>query len=685
MESITESLKEKFVDFLTNFRDEKRRIRYRNDILELIPKEDKYLAIHFDDILTYDKELAEIITNSPKEAISAARQAIYEILSIERPGEYFNLDDIYVGFVGEAGYSLKLREINSRYLGKLVSVSGLLVRTSQVYSFIEKAIFKCTKCENNIEITPDPFKLTIDSPSTCPYCGEKKRKLQFDPEHSLYSDMQFARIQERPDELPPGQIPRFIDVMIKRPLIEVARPGDIVRINGILYLRSEKAVKRRYYEFIIHTIGIETLTKEASEIKITKEEEEEYRKLASQDGFYEKLIRSFAPSIYGLEVEKEALLLSLIGGCEKIMPDGVKFRGNIHVLLLGDPGTAKSELLKYVASLAPKGLYTSGRGTTAAGLTAAVIKESGGGLSLEAGAVVLADMGICAIDEIDKMRPEDRVALHEAMEQQTVSIAKGGIVATLNARTTIIAAANPKEGRYNIHRPPKDNIDLPITLLSRFDLIYIIKDIPESQRDEQLVNHILRTRRQRSKVGDIFDIDFMRKYIALAKRQNVEMTDEAVEKIKNYYLRMRMRSSEEDPISISPRQLESLIRLSEAVARAKLKSKVEAEDAERAIYLLDQFLRSVGFDVEAGRPDIDILYSGIPQRKRSKVGIVLEAIERHIKRYPDGEYAYTKEIIDYLLQHSTLTLSEIETLIDKLVEEGVLYKPGPDRISKVGR
>jgi len=685
MESDQVNIEEKILDFLREFRDERGKFKYRNQILELITLEDKYLAIDFHDLITYDEELAEIITNKPHMAIEAARKAVHQILVTERPGETFNLDDIYVGFIGEAGYPLKLREINSKYLGKLISVTGLLVRTSQVYSFIEKAVYKCAKCDQTIEVPLDPFTFIIDAPKVCPYCGEKRRKMHLVPELSTYTDIQFARIQERPDELPPGQIPRFIDIVIRRPLIEIARPGDIVRINGILHIRGEKSSKKRYYEFIVHTVGIETLTKEASEIKITKEEEEEFRKMAREAGFYEKLIRSFAPSIYGLEVEKEALLLALIGGCEKIMPDGVKFRGNIHVLLLGDPGTAKSELLKYIAALAPKGLYTSGRGTTAAGLTAAVIKEAGGGLSLEAGAVVLADMGVCAIDEIDKMRPEDRVALHEAMEQQTVSIAKGGIVATLNARTTIIAAANPKEGRYNIHRPPKDNIDLPITLLSRFDLIYIIRDIPEAQRDEQLVDHILRSRRRDTRFRDIFDIDFIRKFIAYAKRQDVEITEEAMEKIKSYYLKMRMRSSEEDPISISPRQLESLIRLSEAIARAKLKNKVEAEDAERATYLLDQFLRSVGFDVESGRPDIDILYSGIPQRRRSKVGIVLDAIEKHIKRYPDGEYAYLEDVKNYLLQHSNLSITEIEAIIDKLVEEGVLYKPGIDRISKVGR
>ncbi|PCN50667.1 hypothetical protein B6U99_03360 [Candidatus Geothermarchaeota archaeon ex4572_27] len=318
--------------------------------------------------------------------------------------------------------------------------------------------------------------------------------------------------------------------------------------------------------------------------------------------------------------------------------------------------------------------------------TAAVIREPGGEMSLEAGAVVLADMGVCCIDEIDKMRPEDRVALHEALEQQTVSIAKGGIVATLNARTTVIAAANPKEGRYNPNKPPKDNINLPITLLSRFDLIYVIRDVPEEERDQRLVDHVLRTRSSAgSEYGDVYSLDFLRKYIAYAKRLDVRMTEGAMNKIREYYLKMRARSSEDDPISISPRQLESLIRLSEAVARAKLKTVVEEEDAERAIMLVDHFLKSVGMDVETGKPDIDIIYSGVPQRKRSKTGIVVDAVERMTRRYPDGEYAYVRDVIDYIVNHSTLTAEEAEEIIDKLIAEGVLYKPGPDRVAKVSR
>lgn len=684
MDSEQISLKDKIYRFLTEWEEDGRK-KYKDMILELVAMEEKYLPIDFNNILLYNDELAYEISERPLLALRDAKEAVLELIKLERPTAIINPDDIHIGIIGEAGYSVRLREINSRYLGKLITVTGLLVRTSQVYSFIERAVYICNKCGYEVVITPDPFTLSMEIPRSCPSCRERGAKLSLMMDNSFYTDIQFARLQERPDELPPGQIPRFTDLLIKRPLIEKARPGDIVRVVGILHIRGEGGGKRRYHEFIIHVVGIEPLTKEATEIKISKEEERRLKSLAKQRDFYEKIMRSFAPSIYGLDMEKEALLLSLIGGREKILPDGVKFRGNIHLLLLGDPGTAKSELLKYVAALAPKGLYTSGRGTTAAGLTAAVIKEAGGGLSLEAGAVVLADLGVCAIDEIDKMRPEDRVALHEAMEQQTVSIAKGGIVATLNARTTIIAAANPREGRYNPHRPPKDNIDLPITLLSRFDLIYVIRDVPEMERDSRLVEHVLKTRIPETTYGEPFSIDFLRKYIAYAKKLDVKMTDEAMETIKDYYLKMRMRSSEEDPISISPRQLESLIRLSEAIARAKLKTLVEKEDALRATHLLDHFLRCVGIDIETGRPDIDLIYSGVPMRKRSKTGIVIDAVEKMTRKYPDGEYAYTNEVIDYIINHSTLTSEEAEAIIERLVTEGVLYRPGTDRIAKVSR
>jgi|Deesub1362B_J571_1020462.scaffolds.fasta_scaffold00004_259 replicative DNA helicase Mcm len=685
MNSEQVNIEERLVKFLSDFKDEKGRIKYRDRILELIAKEQKYLSIDFGDILRFDEELAIAITERPYEALKAARKAVYEILSMERPTEMINIEDIYVGFSGEAGYLIRLREINSRYLNRLISINGLFIRCSQVYSFIEKAVYRCNTCGNEIKIEGNPFSLSIDAPSACYACGGKKRRFSLVSEKTSYTDIQFARIQERPDELPPGQIPRFIDIIIKRPLVEAARPGDIVRVTGILSVKGDQVGRRRYHEFVIYVVSIEALTKEAAEIKITRDEEEELVNLSGDKNFYNNIIKSIAPSIYGLEIEKEALLLSLIGGKEKILPDGVKFRGNIHILLLGDPGTAKSELLKYASALAPKGLYTSGRGTTAAGLTAAVIKETGGGLALEAGAVVLADMGTCAIDEIDKMRPEDRVALHEAMEQQTVSIAKGGIVATLNARTTIIAAANPKEGRYNRNRPPKDNIDLPVTLLSRFDLIYIIKDEPEVDRDTKLVDHVLKTRQVQAAYQEAFPIEFLRKYIAYAKRLDVTMTEDAMNKIKEYYLKMRMRSSEEDPVSISPRQLESLIRLSEAIARAKLKRRVEAEEAERATFLLQRFLSDVGIDIETGKIDIDMIYSGIPMKRRSKTAVVIDAIERLIRRYPDGEYAYRREVIDYIINNTNLSASEAENIIDKLVSEGVLFEPGEGRIAKVSR
>src|SRR2546425_3577646 len=270
-------------------------------------------------------------------------------------------------------------------------------------------------------------------------------------------------------------------------------------------------------------------------------------------------------------------------------------RGDENVLLIGDPGTAKSQLLQYVARIAPRGLYTSGRGTTAAGLTAAVLREKTGGMILEAGALVLADKGVACIDELDKMRPDDRVAIHEALEQQTVSVAKGGIVATLNARAAVLAAANPSLGRYEPHRNVSENINLPVTILSRFDLIFIIKDQPEPDYDSRMSEHILAL--HRSKVSPEtapFAPEFLRKYISYAKRITPVLTPEAVIELRDFYLKMRSKGGEEAAVAITPRQIEALIRISEARARAFLRDTLTGEDAKRAIRIMTVSLSDGG-------------------------------------------------------------------------------------------
>jgi replicative DNA helicase Mcm len=346
----------------------------------------------------------------------------------------------------------------------------------------------------------------------------------------------------------------------------------------------------------------------------------------------------------------------------------------MNALIIGDPGTAKSQMLQYVSRIAPRGLYTSGRGTTAAGLTAAVVREKGGSMSLEAGALVLADKGIACIDEMDKMRPEDRVAIHEAMEQHTVSVAKGGIVATLNARTSVLAAANPSLGRYEPNRTVAENISLPVTILSRFDLIFVLRDVPNKESDSRMSEHILEIhRRGISPVEAQIDSELLRKYVSYAKGVYPALSMDALKRLKEFYLAMRNASETEgSPVAITARQLESLIRCAEARARVALRKEVTAEDAEAAIAIMKKSLEEVGIDLSSFKVDIDIIMTGRPKSIRDRLHTVLSVLMDMEKQ--TGIVERDAFVTELETKHK-IPRGEIERMISQLLREGTIYEP----------
>jgi len=373
-----------------------------------------------------------------------------------------------------------------------------------------------------------------------------------------------------------------------------------------------------------------------------------------------KIVRHEAEDVYDIEV-----------------PDGHRFIANGII----SHNTAKSQLLQYVSRIAPRGLYTSGRGTTAAGLTAAVVREKSGGMVLEAGALVLADKGVACIDEMDKMRPEDRVAIHEALEQHTVSVAKGGIVATLNARAAVLAAANPSLGRYDPYRNITDNINLPVTLLSRFDLLFIMKDTPEPDADSRMSEHILTLHRLKAPPeAPPMLPELLRKYIAYAKRIEPVLTEGAVNEIRQYYLKMRSLSgSTESPVAITPRQLEALVRLAEARARSFLRDKVEGEDAHAIIRLMTLSLQDVGIDTATGKVDIDVIMTGKPKSLRDKMQVILSTFVDLEKQLGIVE---EPTLYQALSRKVDITDEEARRLVGQLVREGILYAPKPGHLKR---
>jgi DNA replicative helicase MCM subunit Mcm2 (Cdc46/Mcm family) len=1012
----------------------------------MMAKQAKYIVVDYNDIVS-QKDIETKFNTEPDEILYAFSRAVKNILE-ERFPDYAKkiADDIRVRI---ANYPIQrsLRQINAEVIGKLTSVSGMVVRSSEVKPLAKSVVYKCP--EGHLTEVPLERGLNIYAPLKCSHekCGQ--RDLRIDPEKSRFIDFQIARLQELPEDLPPGQLPHYIDVTIKQDLVDNARPGDRIILTGIVRIEQEQIAGTRVHSGL-HRLRIEgnnieflggrgTKNSRRSEREeISPEEEKLIKSLARSPDIYERLVNSFAPHIQGHTIIKESILLLMVGSTQRVLQDGTKIRGDINIFLVGDPGTGKSEMLKFCARVAPRGLYTSGRGSTAAGLTAAVVRDKSGILMLEAGAVVLGDQGLvcmtgdteiytgdslervenlwnkaipfgkmndgreirhavipltsflqkerkdtksyarkiirrphkgkiieittnsglklrltpehllrkatkkskwveagalhvgdklktpkqvhkqilnlpipettgyllgciygdgyvtpygitisqslksnrdiiqqilesssgsfslydkgekerqlgnyklishdahlwsankemlelcykilkpvdgilalsdtalgaffagvfdtdgaahvsqttindvqlfptvdehelsvilyalrrfgikasirqtkmpiiqisgtdirkfvevigkysakikryvsydiknkrklipedveyvkeiksidydgfvydltvektqnfCAslvyihncIDEFDKMKPEDRSALHEVMEQQSASIAKGGIVATLNARTSILAGANPMYGKYDPFKNITENVALPIPLLTRFDLIFVVRDIPSKEKDRNIAQHIIGLHKRGSSDNrSLIDVDIFTKYLAYCKKVEPTLTPEAEEKLLEYYMKMRNVESEE-MITVTPRQLGGLIRLATARARLLMKDQVDGEDAERAIFLIQSMLEDAGVDVNTGKVDLGVL-QGRPHSEVSKLQLfmdVLKSLEGDSKT-PVEEKLFVKE----LAKTGKFSEEEARTFIRRMLREASIYESKPGHYNRV--
>jgi replicative DNA helicase Mcm len=659
---------ERFLDF---FKKEK----YRQRISQLAITGRSSVTIDFDELFGFDQALAELLLGKPEEYLQHAGKAAYEQLRIEEAEYAEKIEKIIIRVVKLLGKE-QLRKLGSKQMGKLILVEGIVVRATPVRPMVLQAAFKCKRCGtvNKVEQTGQFLK----APAICaaPDCG-RDGPFDFAQEESTFIDSQDLRLQEKPEDLPPGQLPRTLAVkLIGDEIVDVARPGDHVSIVGIVRAFAPSLVgmgKLRTFILQLEANSIELLGKEPESSPPSPEEEAKILEISRDPDVHIKIRNSIAPSIFGNEHIKEAVMYLLFGGVSRSLPD-MTVRGEMNALIIGDPGTAKSQMLQYVSRIAPRGLYTSGRGTTAAGLTAAVVREKGGSMSLEAGALVLADKGIACIDEMDKMRPEDRVAIHEAMEQHTVSVAKGGIVATLNARTAVLAAANPSLGRYEPNRTVAENISLPVTILSRFDLIFVLRDVPNKESDSRMSEHILQIHKQGiSPVESQINSELLRKYISYAKGVHPALSNEALKRLKEFYLAMRNASETEgSPVAITARQLESLVRIAEARARVALRKEVTAEDAEAAIAIMKKSLEEVGIDLSSFKVDIDIIMTGKPKSIRDRLHIILSVLMDMEKQTGIVE---KDALVSELENKHKVPRGETERMISQLLREGTIYEP----------
>lgn len=658
-ETATDKTKTSVAKFEDFFSSDKYKTRV-SEALELYP-EHKTLIVDYFDLEMFYADLADLLIEKPEEVIKAAQKAISNIAIFKENAElnirFENIRNI-----------IPLRDLKSKFIGNFVALDGIVRKTDEIRPRIVKATFECRSCMRLHEVEQNSY--IIHEPALCQECGGRSFRLL--QEESEFMDTQTTKLQEPLETLSGGEQPRQILVVLEDDLVDSLTPGDIVRITGTMKTVRDERTKR--FRNFIYGNYIEPLEQEFEELQITPEDEEEILKLSKHPELYNKILKSTAPSIKGYREVKEAIALQLFGGSAKELEDNTRIRGDIHILIMGDPGIGKSQMLKYVSKLAPRGIYTSGKGTSGVGLTAAAVRDELGGWSLEAGALVLGDKGNVCVDELDKMRPEDRSAIHEALEQQTISIAKAGIMATLNSRCSVLAAANPKFGRFDQYKSIAEQIDLPSTILSRFDLIFIIEDKPNIEKDKELASHILRIHKDTSLKFEI-DPELLRKYIAYARKEiHPKLTNEAINVLQEFYVGMRGSASDEDsPVPITARQLEALVRLSEASARTRLGDQVTAFDAKRAISLQQKCLKQVGYDPETGKVDIDKVEGRTPKSDRDKIRLVQEIIKELQEEY--GGKAPSNILITELADRYNMTEDKADDLIRVLKRKGIIYEP----------
>jgi len=610
-------IKRCFQQFLLKFRPEGASEPRYPDMMRKMAEENQYhLDVHFGHLQQWSPQLAMWVSELPVLILPLLNQTLLSEAA-RKFGTYRDLVDKEETELRVAIHSFPvrepIRELNTRHLSMLVSVQGVVTKRTKVFNEVKRLYLRCAKCN----FLSPAFEVASDKdlkPGACIEC-QSKGPWKVDRQQTLYRNHQKVMIQESPSSVEPGKMPRSKEVVVSGDQVDTIRPGDEILLTGIYKCLYDAATNARtcFPVFRTEIDSVHVHRKgDVKLIEITDDKQLQILELAKDPNIRERFISSMAPSIYGMRHVKTAIALSMMGGQSKTTAGKHRIRGDINTLIVGDPGLAKSQFLKYVEQTFPRAVYTTGKGASAVGLTAAVTRDENGDWGLEGGAMVLADDGMCLIDEFDKMNDNDRTSLHEAMEQQTISVSKAGIVATLKARCSVVAVANPTEGRYDPQRTFAQNVNLTDPILSRFDVLCVLRDESDPVQDQRLADHVVCSHirshpdanpeekalkpklQQRPDHVEPIDQELLKYYIIYA-RQHVhpKVGDIDKEKLANFYKDLRAEAFRSGGQAMTARHVDSIVRLAEASARLELRHHVLPKDLDNAIaVMLESFIQS---------------------------------------------------------------------------------------------